>query len=96
MPSKRWKGVKREICRYLGTERLLQEGREGLDGRSDEYSIEVKHRAKLPEWIMTALDKTERLNEGDRTPIVSLHQKHTRIEDTLVITRLKYLKGAGE
>ena len=101
MPDKTWKSVERRICRYLGTERALQEGRKGMpDGVSNMevtlrgFTIQVKHRKKFPTWLMAALEDTEKHNEGDRIPIVCLHEKQQRIEDTLVITRLKYLKGA--
>ena len=94
MPDKTWKSVERRICRFFGTERLLHEGRQGEpDGISDRFTIQVKHREKFPNWLMSALDDTERFNKGERIPIVCLHSKGQRIEDTLVITRVKYLRG---
>lgn len=97
MPDKTWKSVERRICRYLGTERALQEGRKGMpDGISEHYTIQVKHRKSLPKWIADAWTEIEKHNEDGKTPIVCLHQKQQRIEDTYVITQLKYLKGAGE
>ena len=97
MSDKTWKSVERRICRYLGTKRALQEGRKGMpDCISSRYVIQVKHRKKLPTWVSKAWEETEQHNEEGKIPIVCLHEKNQRIEDTYVITQLKYLKGAGE
>ena len=97
MPDKTWKSVERKICRFFGCERELHEGVPGWpDGISDRFTIQVKHKEKFPNWLMNALEDTEKHNKDGRTPIVCLHSKNQRIEDTLVITRAKYLKGVGE
>ena len=103
MPDKTWKSVERRVCRYLGTERLLHEGRKGEpDGISDiqivinGLAIQVKHRKSLPSWIADAWGDTEQHTPDGKIPIVCLHQKQQKIEDTYVITKLKYLKGVGE
>ena len=94
MPDKTWKSVERRICRFFGCERELHEGVPGWpDGISDRFTIQVKHRKKFPLWLEEALVMNELHNKGGRIPIVCLHSKGQRIEDTLVITRVKYLRG---
>ena len=94
MPDKTWKSVERRVCRYLGTERLLHEGRKGEPvGISEHYAIQVKHRKSLPTWIADAWGDTEQHTPEGKIPIVCLHQKQQKIEDTWVLTKLKYLKG---
>jgi len=95
MPDKTWKSVERKICRFFGTEREKREGERGWpDGVTDTLKIQVKHRKSFPAWLTGALVELEAWpDDKGRTPILCLHSKNQRIEDTLVITRAKYLKG---
>ena len=55
------------------------------------YSIEVKHRKNLPEWLHSAM-KQAIIEAEHRVPMVVLHEKQMKYEDSYVILRLKDFK----
>lgn len=94
--TKNWKNVELAIARILGGSRVPITGRargSAPDIDHEEYSIEVKHRQSLPSWIKDAMEQAEASNkDGDKLPIVILHEKHTQFENSFVMIRLKNLK----
>ena len=55
------------------------------------YSIEVKHRKSLPEWLHSAMDQAI-IEAEHRVPMVVLHEKQMKYENSYVILRLKDFK----
>ena len=100
MPEKLWKKIERAFCRYFGTERYLQKGKNVPDGMTDYLIIEVKHRKQLPKWIYEAwgglLAKREAALATDddkiRIPLLCLHKKGDGIPESLVITSAAHFK----
>jgi len=55
------------------------------------YSIEVKHRKNLPEWLHSAM-KQAIIEAEHRVPMVVLHEKQMKYDESYVILRLKDFK----
>ena len=55
------------------------------------YSIEVKHRKNLPEWLHSAM-KQAIIEAEHRVPMVVLHEKQMKYDNSLVVLRLKDFK----
>ena len=55
------------------------------------YSIEVKHRKNLSEWLHSSM-KQAIIEAEHRVPMVVLHEKQMKYEDSYVILRLKDFK----
>ena len=93
-----WKNVERKLAELLNGKRVPITGRargSTPDIAHDKYSIEVKHRKALPEWIKDAIDQAEAANVSeDKLPIVILHEKNSKFDNSIVIIRLKdFLKS---
>lgn len=58
-----------------------------------QFSIEVKHRESFPAWLFDAYDQAEKSNNKRKTkiPIVILHQKGVKYENSFVVLQLKDL-----
>ena len=59
MSDKLWKSVELRLARYFGTERIPRTGKPVEDFRTDRLIAEVKHRKKLPKWILEAVEDAE-------------------------------------
>jgi len=98
--SKNWKNVELSLARILGGERVPITGRgrgSAPDIEHESLSIEVKHRKSLPDWIKDAMDQAEKSNSsGKKLPIVILHEKHMKFDNSFVMVRLKDLKNLVE
>ena len=55
------------------------------------YSIEVKHRKNLPEWLHSAM-KQAIIEAEHRVPMVLLQEKQMKYDDRYVVMRLKDFK----
>lgn len=89
-----WKAVERKVAGLLGGRRVPVSGRQRGDSpdvEHDFYSIEVKHREALPEWIIDAMRQAEASKTGDKMPLVVLHSKGMKYEDSLAIVKLSDL-----
>ena len=104
MPEKLWKKIERAFCRFFGTERYLQKGKNVPDCMTMNLIIEIKHRKQLPNWIdlawnglLVKRDNIQRIQPDPdqiRIPILCLHKKGDGIPESLVITsaaNFKYL-----
>ena len=87
MTDKTWKQVERAIARRLNGRRQGATGRRGPDVVNDWLVAEVKHRRRLPQWLITALTQAK-TGAGERLPIVVLHESGQRHSDDLVVLRL--------
>ena len=57
--------------------------------RADWLTAEVKQRASLPRWLTDALDQAQRYSADSQLAVAVLHQKGERVEDSLVVMRLR-------
>jgi hypothetical protein len=87
-----WKNTERAIASIVGGKRVPITGRQRGDVPDidhDNYSIEVKHRKKLPSWIQDAMDQAIQSSRGNKAPIVILHEHGKRHDNDYVIISLK-------
>ena len=82
-----WKHCERMIAKLIGGERTGSNGESRRDVEHPHWSIEVKHRKVLPQWLHDAMGQAEREADG-RIPIVVLHEKGLKYDDSYVIIRL--------
>jgi hypothetical protein len=93
--EKLWKAVERKICRYLGMERQPITGRirgSAPDGKSTWLAAEIKHRRKLPTWLLEAMDQARAGARDGQLPIAVLHQQRMEFPDCLVVLRASDFK----
>ena len=57
--------------------------------RADWLTAEIKHRASLPRWLTDAIDQARRYSTDAQLPVAVLHAKGQRVEDSLVVMRLR-------
>lgn len=88
MANRTWKSTERRIARALGGERVGPSGLATADVVSSWLSVEVKHRRRLPLWLMGALDQARQAAGPDQLGIAVLHEKGQRTGDDLVLVRL--------
>lgn len=91
MSDKTWKKIERKVAALLGGERVPVTGRQrgsAPDVKHDVFSIEVKHRKELPDWLLDAMRQAEASQRGEQIPLVILHQKGMAVGDSLTIIRL--------
>ena len=86
-----WKHCERTIASLLGGVRTGCNGESRRDVEHPLWSIEVKHRKSLPEWLHSAMDQAI-IEAEHRVPMVVLHEKQMKYEDSYVILRLKDFK----
>lgn len=94
MTDKLWKQAERKLAALLGGRRVPITGRirgSAPDIQHDFFSVEVKHRETLPDWILDAMNQADASNNGTQISVVILHQKGMSYEDSLVIMRVKDL-----
>lgn len=86
-----WKNAERKIASIVGGERVPVTGRQRGSAPDIEHpwlSLEVKHRKALPEWLLDAMRQAVASDKGGQLPMVVLHQKQMRYEDSVVLLRL--------
>jgi hypothetical protein len=94
MSDKTWKKAERRIAELLGGVRVPVTGRQRGDAPDilhERFSIEVKHREALPDWILDAMRQAEASQRGNQIPIAILHQKGMAYEDSLTVVRLSLI-----
>lgn len=87
----RWKDTERQIAKLLHGERVPITGRargSAPDISHDFFSIEVKDRQNLPEWIADAMNQADASNKNNKIPLVILHGKGMKHQDNYAILRL--------
>ena len=82
-----WKHCERMIAKLVGGTRTGANGESRRDVEHPHWSIEVKHRKVLPQWLHSAMGQAEREADG-RIPIVVLHEKGLKYDESYVIIRL--------
>ena len=87
-----WKAVERAIAKLLGGRRVPVSGRQRGDAADIEhpfFSVEVKHREGLPDWILDAMRQAKASQVDGKLPMVVLHAKNTKYEESLAILELR-------
>lgn len=91
MSNKTWKNAERRIADIIGGERVPVTGRQrgsAPDIAHPIWSIEVKHRAKLPDWLHDAMAQAVASNKGGQLPIVILHEENQPYAKSFVVVEL--------
>lgn len=83
-----WKRAERRVAKVVGGVRVPRTGKEGPDVVGDDVVVEVKYRQRLPRWLMVAVEKVERNSQG-KFPCLVLVEKGKRVENALVVLRMK-------
>ena len=86
-----WKHCERMIAKLLGGERTGCNGESRRDIEHPKWSIEVKHRKLLPQWIHSAMEQAV-IEAEWRLPMVVLHEKQMKYEDSYILLKLKHFK----
>ena len=98
--DKLWKRLERQVADYFGGTRVPVTGRQRGDAPDidhDYISFEVKHRAKLPEWLHGAMDQAiASMKDDDQIPTVILHEKYKRIKESYAMIRCDSYKKLME
>ena len=97
-----WKATERAVALRLGGRRVPVTGRgrgDAPDVAHDTLSIEVKHRAALPAWLLGALAQAQAASRDGKVPVAVLHERGRPYDDALCVLRLadlaRLLDGAG-
>ncbi|MEJ5225350.1 MAG: hypothetical protein WHV44_12910 [Anaerolineales bacterium] len=91
MGDKAWKRTERTIAARLNGQRVPITGRargSAPDIAHPWLSIEVKHRKRLPLWLLEALDQARAAATDRQMPICILHQAGERHDNDLVLMRM--------
>jgi len=91
LTDRAWKRTERRTAAILGGVRVPVSGRQRGDApdiRHAWLSPEVKHRAKLPNWLDDSLAQARAAARDGQLPIVVLHEAGRRHDDNLVLVRL--------
>lgn len=92
-----WKATERRVARRLGGQRTGNRGIAAPDVTTTWASVEVKHRATLPAWLLAAMRQAEGAAIFGQLPVVVLHQLGERSDKDLVVLRLgDFLEWFGE
>lgn len=78
MSNTTWKNVERRVAKTLDGKRTGPTGRQGPDVVSEWLCVEVKHRARLPQWLTGTVAKIRSQAGPDRLGIVVLHERGMR------------------
>jgi hypothetical protein len=93
---KDWKACERKVAALLGGIRVPVSGRGrgySPDIAHERFSIEVKSRRKLPDWLEDAMRQAETSAKHGQLPVAVLHQDGRRYRDSFVVCRLKDFTG---
>jgi hypothetical protein len=90
-----WKAVERRTAAMLGGKRMGAVGAAGPDVLTDGMAIECKHRATLPAWLTSALQKIRQQAGADRLGLLILHE-HGKRDSLLVMALSDFVSRYGE
>ena len=91
MTDKPWKRTERKVAELLGGVRVPVSGRQRGDSPDVShpvFSIEVKHRKKLPDWMFDAMQQAKASERNGQTPLVILHQAGQDVSQSFAVVRL--------
>ncbi len=96
MANATWKRAEREIARLLGGVRSGPTGVAQADVVTPALVVEVKHRQRLPQWLLEAVAQARAVAPPGKLPVVVLHQQRQRYTESLVVMRLSDLQALLE
>lgn len=90
MGNDHWKRVEEQVMEQLGGERTGPKGYGHAveDGHVGHFSVEIKHRKDVPKWLLAAIAQAENNAPKGSLPIVVIHPKHARYDNSIVVLRL--------
>jgi len=88
MVDRAWKRTERVVAKRLNGRRAGATGRSGADVYSDWLSVEVKHRARLPQWLLAGLEQAVAGRNEQQLPVLILHMAGRRHDGDIVCLRL--------
>lgn len=86
-----WKRTERDIAGLIGGERVPVSGRwrgDQPDVRHDWLAVEVKHRQRVPQWLIGALTQARAAVRGEQLPVAIIHRHGARHTEGIVCLRL--------
>ena len=86
-----WKRTERRIATILGGTRVPVTGRQRGDAPDLEhpvFSIEVKHRQTVPQWLTESIEQATAAATNGKTPIVVIHEHGRPYAAALVVMTL--------
>ena len=99
MASRAWKEAEKGVAGLLGGRRVSNTklGLRSADAETPAYSVEVKSRKDLPNWLVNAVGQAHRNAAPGKLPLVVLHQVGCRRMNDLVIVRMdEFIEWFGE
>ena len=99
MASRAWKEAEKGVAGLLGGKRVSNTalGLRSSDVETPAYSVEVKSRKDLPNWLVNAVGQAHRNAAHGKLPLVVLHQVGCRRMNDLVIVRMdEFIEWFGE
>jgi hypothetical protein len=95
MRTEQWKAVERAVAPLLAGDRVPVTGRaRGLHPmlRMRILSLEVKHKAALPNWLHDAMAQARAANDGTKANVVILHEAGQRYDRSYAVLPLADLR----
>ena len=91
MPDKSWKRFERDVARKLDGRRLPCDGsKDGIDVDAGPFKVQCKLGRRMPSYLREWLDGiTETAKRKGGTGIVIWKQPGERVDDSVVVLRLK-------
>ena len=88
--SKAWKSWQAWLCRFFGysNKGWVYDVPECKPGEKTLWSVEAKHRKKLPDYIVSGMKQAEDAGSKGQIPVLGLHQKGDRYEDSYIVMRV--------
>ncbi len=90
--SHRWKAVEREVAAMLGGKRTNRDRGERVEDITHPLlSVEVKHGAYVPVFVVRTVEQAHLNSPNDKIPVSVMHRKGERVEESLVCMKLSSL-----
>ncbi len=88
--SKSWKNFQQFLCRAFGysNKGWVYDVPECKPGEWTPWSVEAKHRKRLPAYIADGMRQAEVQATGGQIPVLGLHQKGDKYEQSYIVMRL--------
>lgn len=83
-----WKHAERRVANLLDGDRVGPSGTSTADVVTPWAAVEVKHRRRLPAWLLNAVDQARQAANELQIPLAVLHQEGQRYDDCIVAMRM--------
>jgi len=88
-PTNTWRSIERGVAKLLHGRRVGILGNQDVE--TDLFDVEVKHGKQVPKTIGKWWKQALRNCREDKKPLLVMHYPRQRLEDSLVIVRLRDL-----